>query len=98
MYPGRREQHQNEKRRFTKMRRLTPQTVNILFFILLIAGTIIAFWGALGDRIAAAVIGVIVMFSSVVLRFIFYRCPHCGKYLDRSTGSFCPHCGQKLDS
>lgn len=38
--------------------------------------------------------------ASVVLRFLFIKCPHCG---DRLLGSrvlpqYCPNCGQSLDT
>lgn len=35
-----------------------------------------------------------------VLFFLFWRCPHCGKFLPKSDGdlAFCPHCGKPLPS
>ncbi|MBQ3534928.1 MAG: hypothetical protein IJA56_07215 [Clostridia bacterium] len=32
-----------------------------------------------------------------VLTALFWRCPHCGTFLGRSTGEYCPHCGKKLE-
>lgn len=28
--------------------------------------------------------------------FIFYRCPHCHKFLGRSTKTVCPYCKKRL--
>lgn len=34
---------------------------------------------------------------AVGLHLVYYRCPHCGKFLDRSTGDFCPYCGKNVN-
>lgn len=54
-------------------------------------------WLMLGVGCALAVGGVVVMLCGLGFQLLFYRCPHCGKYLDRSTGPFCPHCGRSID-
>lgn len=36
------------------------------------------------------------IFAVVIFQIIFYRCPHCGKYLGRTTGRHCPYCGEKF--
>ena len=41
--------------------------------------------------LGALMIGVGLLFS-----LLLGRCPHCGKYLDRSSGDFCPYCGKKV--
>ena len=79
------------------MRRMTPQKTNVLFSVLLVIGAAIAFWGVFCNIVAAEIVGILVMFGAVVFRFIFYKCPHCGKYLDRSAGDFCPYCGQRVN-
>ncbi len=33
---------------------------------------------------------------SVLVWFIFYRCPHCRKFLGQSTKTFCPYCKKRL--
>ena len=32
----------------------------------------------------------------LVLTALFWKCPHCGKFLGRSRGVYCHHCGKKL--
>lgn len=39
----------------------------------------------------------IIFMVALGIHLIFYRCPHCGKFLDRSTGDYCPYCGQQMD-
>lgn len=67
-------------------------------FIILGIGLLIALLGiALDEQAFVIVLGLLTMFSSIIHYVIFYRCPHCGKFLDRSTGEFCPNCGKKVD-
>ena len=74
------------------MKKLKPKNVNILVWVILIIGIIIAYCGLPKETSTLTVIGVVIMCSALIFRFIFYRCPHCGKYLDRSTGQYCPYC------
>ena len=74
------------------MKKLKPQNVNRLVWIALIIGSIIAFCGVPKENSPLLGIGVGIMCIAIVFRLIFYRCPHCGKYLDRSTGQYCPYC------
>ena len=53
--------------------------------------------GVLAEIHLLTTIGVVVMLCGLGFQLLFYRCPHCGKYLDRSTGPFCPHCGRSID-
>lgn len=34
--------------------------------------------------------------AAVFVWFGFYRCPHCHKFLGRSTKIYCPYCREKL--
>ena len=43
-------------------------------------------------KIAGAVLAV-----SLIQMFLFYRCPHCGRALNRNDGAFCQFCGQSLE-
>jgi Uncharacterized Zn-finger containing protein len=79
------------------MNSLGPKKVNVIFWITLLIGFIISFGGILSNIKTLMVIGFIVIITGVIFRFIFYRCPHCGKYLDRSTGEYCPYCGEKVN-
>ncbi len=75
---------------------MSPKSVNGLCLILLGAGALIALLAAHFTVEWLVFIGLAVMTSSIFLRITFYRCPYCGKYLDRSTGVFCPYCGKKM--
>ena len=79
------------------MRKLSPKKVNSLYIIILFSAAIIAMFGAFTDKIALSILGVFVIFADIAFRLICYRCPYCGKYLDRSTGEFCPYCGERLN-
>lgn len=77
---------------------MKPQKVRKIQYLIFITGVIIAFLGILlSETTALMIIGIVVMFAAVIFHFIFYRCPHCGAFLDRSTGEFCPQCGRKVN-
>lgn len=49
----------------------------------------------------ASVSGIVCCLAALVIRFRYWRCPHCGKRLPRkrfSSDKFtcCPYCGQQL--
>ena len=46
---------------------------------------------------ALTVIGVLLVIAGLIIHFAYYRCPHCGRFLDRSTGAYCPYCGKKME-
>ncbi len=80
------------------MRKRTPKQVNTVFRILFAAGILTGLMGAFGKLELLTLAGVAVLLGSIVYRLIFFRCPHCEKYLDRSTGDFCPYCGKAVNS
>ena len=80
------------------MKKLAPKQVRVVSFLVLAVGALIAFSGiGLGEKTPVILTGLLVMFASVILHLLFYRCPHCGRYLDRNTGEFCPYCGKKVN-
>lgn len=79
------------------MKQLLPKKVRSIFRCILTAGALIGFAGVLTKTDFLSVLGIIVMICSVIFHFLFYKCPYCGKFLDRSTGDFCPYCGRKME-
>ncbi len=79
------------------MKRKTIRQKNNIFIISLFASFLVAMIGASCNVDLLAVIGGLGIVFAVAYRVISYRCPYCGKYLDRNNGDFCPCCGKKLD-
>lgn len=80
------------------MKKMTPKQIRARTFIILGIGLLIALCGiAWNEHTALIITGLLIMFSSIIHHVIFYRCPHCGKFLDRSTGDFCPGCGKEVN-
>ena len=52
----------------------------------------------MGDAGWALWLGLGLMAAALIRDGIFWRCPCCGKYLDRNFfASYCPRCGEELD-
>ena len=80
------------------MKKLTPKRVNNICLILVAIGILIALFGLSRDMLSIITIGIAVTFFSIIFNIIFYRCPHCCKFLDRSRGEYCPYCGKKINN
>ena len=78
------------------MKRFPPERVRKYYFAFLLTGGLIGFAGAAGKTTLLSVMGVTILFIDILFYALLYRCPHCGKHLDRSAGAFCPYCGKKL--
>lgn len=79
------------------MKKLTPKKVDIISLIILGTGILVALFGFSRNMLSIITVGVVVMLSSLVFRIMFYRCPHCSKFLDRSRGKYCPYCGKEVN-
>lgn len=67
--------------------------------ILLFGGALIACVGAWGfDSMVAAFVGFGMMILSIIVWWMYYRCPQCHEHLGRGTPKHCPHCGAWLGS
>ena len=77
---------------------MNAKKANIIFWIMLVAGALISGIGSTEGVHWMAMLGIAIMMGGLVLKVLLYRCPYCGKYLDRSSGDFCPYCGKNLKS
>ena len=75
----------------------SPRTVRKIVLRLCTAGAVLALGGALVQSALLIVAGLLLLIVALVLHFTYYRCPHCGRFLDRSTGAYCPYCGKKME-
>ena len=47
--------------------------------------------------IVMGIAGLVIFAASCVVQFVFHRCPHCGRFLDRNFwGDHCQYCGNLL--
>lgn len=79
------------------MRKLTPKKVRFWVITAGLAGIAVFGAGALMEIKPIAGAGMVIIVGTLIFHLIFYRCPHCGKYLDRSRGDYCPYCGEELE-
>ena len=74
---------------------MKPKEARKLTVTLIIVGFAVMLMGYFHGAFFA--LGACVSFSALIPNFLFYRCPHCGRYLGRSDGAFCQHCGERLE-
>lgn len=80
------------------MNRNNPKIVRIIQSCILLLGLLVALLGVLlKEDTVLIVIGIVSMYGSIVYHFLFYRCPYCNAYLDRSRGEYCHYCGKKFE-
>jgi hypothetical protein len=77
---------------------MNAKKANIIFWVMLVVGALISGIGSTEGVQWMAMLGIAIMMGGLVLKVLLYRCPYCGKYLDRSSGDFCPYCGKNLKS
>ena len=77
---------------------MNAKKANIIFWIMLVTGALISGIGSTEGVQWMAMLGIAIMMGGLVIKVLLYRCPYCGKYLDRSSGDFCPYCGKNLKS
>lgn len=77
---------------------MTPRKTLIIFWAVYAAGAAVLVAGAITKLIALVIAGSAILICDILFRIIFYRCPHCGKFLDRNLPSgYCPRCGKKIE-
>ncbi len=75
------------------IRKLTPGKVRIIKGIVGVLVLALCSVGVcLAELYDMECVGILLVVVSLVLIFIFNRCPYCGKFLYRTRASRCPHC------
>lgn len=65
--------------------------------VLLFGGAIVAGVGVWGfDNTIAMLVGLGMMLFSIVVWWLYFRCPQCREHLGRGNPKRCPHCGAQL--
>jgi len=75
----------------------SPKKIRRIVRALFGLGVLLSIGGALASAPPAEVAGIAVLLGSLAVHFSLYRCPCCGKFLDRSSGDFCPYCGKNMN-
>ena len=79
------------------MKRMDPFFTKMITIFGIFFGGVIGMAGALSYNDGAAYFGGSICILAILFDVLFYRCPHCGKYLGKnSTSGYCPHCGRKI--
>ena len=79
------------------MKKFLPKKIRAVVWIILLIGAVVGFIGVFSEIKALMIAGVITMLCAIIVHFTFYKCPHCGRFLDRSTGEYCPYCGKEIN-
>lgn len=53
--------------------------------------------GGLFAAMANGVVGAVMLLAALALYSIWWRCPHCGKFLGRKHELHCRYCGKAVD-
>ena len=74
-----------------------PKTYNYIFLAILAVSIILLLFGAVYENVVLLGVGLLLAFGSFVFRAITFRCPYCGYYLGRRSGTYCPHCKKDIE-
>ena len=77
--------------------KISPKKYNYIFLAILTVSIILLLLGAASESIALLGAGLLIAFASFVFRTITFRCPYCGYYLGRRSGTYCPHCKKEIE-
>lgn len=44
------------------------------------------------------IVGAVISFASLILHYLYNKCPHCVKQLGRNEGAFCQYCGERIEN
>ncbi len=77
-------------------KKLTPGNVLFWFWAAMAVGCIVCLIGWCVNIEPVCAVGFVIVIGAAVFHIVCYRCPYCGKHLDRSRGDYCPYCGKAL--
>ncbi|MDO5401179.1 MAG: hypothetical protein Q4F17_09410 [Eubacteriales bacterium] len=80
------------------MKKMPLNQVKWVRAILFAVGLLMLCLGVHLRLLPLTLLGLVPLLGGVLFGFLFYRCPHCGKFLGRADGGYCPFCGEKLDT
>ena len=75
---------------------MSPKTANLIFLIALVTGAVISGIGSSGGPQWLTFLGLALMCGGLIIKVRFFRCPHCGQFLGRSSGKYCQWCGKEI--
>jgi len=76
---------------------MSPRKYNHIFLAVLAFSIILLVVGMVTENIILLGAGFLIAFGSFVFRVITFRCPYCGYYLGRRSGTYCPHCKKDIE-
>jgi len=80
------------------MKKYKPRQIRKILLIAVVIGLAVVMTGEyLFQKLIYNMVGMGIIIATVIFDVIFYRCPHCGRFLSKSTGQFCPFCGEDMD-
>ncbi|MBE6516268.1 MAG: hypothetical protein E7Z71_06220 [Methanocorpusculum parvum] len=75
----------------------SPKKFNKIFLSILAVSIIMLFIGMASENIPLLGFALLIAFGSFIFRAITFRCPYCGYYLGRRSGTYCPRCKKDIE-
>ena len=75
----------------------SPKKLNKIFLAILAVSIIMLFIGMASENIPLLGFALLIAFGSFIFRAITFRCPYCGYYLGRRSGTYCPRCKKDIE-
>ena len=75
----------------------SPKKFNKIFLAILTVSIIMLFIGMASENIPLLGFALLIAFGSFIFRAITFRCPYCGYYLGRRSGTYCPRCKKDIE-
>jgi len=77
-------------------KKVSRETVKKIVVAIILVGFFVYI---IGNRTTASylkIVGEVIILSSIIPVIMFWRCPKCGKFLNRIYQGCCPHCGYPI--